>query len=82
MPKQSTRQLKISALYRRSDNRKVPELRLRGLWIESLGFKAGGLVNITVREGLMIIEAVEEQCKEEENHAAILKEIRQALKKR
>ena len=79
MPKKSlTRQLKISALYRRSGNRKVPELRLRGLWIESLGFKAGGMVNITVREGLMIIEAVEEQCKEEENH----KEIRQALKKR
>ena len=82
MPKSLTRQLKISALYRRSGNRKVPELRLRGLWIESLGFKAGELVNITVRDRLMIIEVVEEECKEEENHKEILKEIRQALKKR
>ena len=60
----------------------VPELKLSGLWLEELGFKAGGLVNITVREKLMIIEAVEEACKEEENHKEILKEIRQALKKR
>jgi len=82
MPKPLTHQLKISALYRRSDNRKVPELRLRGLWIELLGFKAGELINITVRDKLMIIEVVEEECKEEESHAAILKEIRQALKKR
>jgi len=34
MPKSLTSQLKISSMYSYSDNKKVAELRLRGLWIE------------------------------------------------
>ncbi len=79
MSKSTTRQLKISSLYR--DNKQIPKLRLSGIWLEALGFKPGGLINITVRDKLMIIEAVEKECKEEANHSEILKEIRQTLKK-
>ena len=34
----------------------VPELKISGIWLEKIGFKAGETVNITVREKQLIIE--------------------------
>lgn len=34
----------------------VPELKISGVWLEDIGFKAGDTVNITVREELLIIQ--------------------------
>lgn len=34
----------------------VPELKISGVWLEKLGFKAGQTVDITVREELLIIQ--------------------------
>ena len=34
----------------------VPELKISGVWLEEIGFKAGDTVNITVREELLIIQ--------------------------
>jgi len=36
----------------------VPMLRISGKWMKEYGFKAGDLVNITVREELLIIQPV------------------------
>ena len=34
----------------------VPELKISGMWLEEIGFKAGETVIITVREELLIIQ--------------------------
>lgn len=34
----------------------VPSLKISGVWLEKLGFKAGDMVSITTREQLLIIE--------------------------
>lgn len=38
----------------------VPELKISGVWLEEIGFKAGDTVNITVREELLIIQPLKE----------------------
>jgi hypothetical protein len=34
----------------------VPELKISGVWLEEIGFKAGATVHITVKEKQLIIE--------------------------
>ena len=36
----------------------VPELKISGVWLEEIGFKAGSIVNITIREELLIIQPI------------------------
>lgn len=36
----------------------VPSLKISGVWLEELGFKAGAMVSITTRKQLLIIEPV------------------------
>lgn len=36
----------------------IPMLRISGKWLKEYGFNAGELVNITVREELLIIQPV------------------------
>jgi toxic protein SymE len=50
------RKLKVYSSYKAG--RQVPELRLRGLWLENLGFHIGDCIRITTREKLLIIEPV------------------------
>jgi toxic protein SymE len=38
----------------------VPELKISGVWLEEIGFKAGDMVNITVREELLIIQPLKD----------------------
>ncbi len=80
MAKQETRQLKVYGLHRMSDNKEVPQLRICGLWIEQLGFKVGGMVNITTRERLLIIEPVE-AAEPEQDYKAALQKVKSTLKK-
>jgi hypothetical protein len=36
----------------------VPELKISGVWLAEIGFKAGDTVNITIREELLIIQPI------------------------
>lgn len=36
----------------------VPMLRISGKWLQEYGFNAGDIVNITVREELLIIQPI------------------------
>jgi toxic protein SymE len=80
MAKQASKRLKIYSLNRSSDNKEVPQLKISGVWIEQLGFKIGGTVNVTTRDRLLIIEPVETQ-KPEEDYKAALQEVKNTLKK-
>lgn len=80
MTKKGARKLKISKLIRWSDYKKVPQLRISGMWMEQLGFKIGDRVQITTREKLLIIEPLEVN-EEQEDYKAALKEVKQTLKR-
>lgn len=58
------RKLKVYSKYRplasTSSGHIVPELRLCGLWLEQSGFKIGEQVQITVKEGQLIIEPLKD----------------------
>jgi len=81
MGKQTSRQLKVYGLNRSASSKEVPELRLAGVWIEQLGFKIGDLVNITMRDKLLIIEPMEAEDQEKKDYKSALKEVKQTLKK-
>jgi hypothetical protein len=34
----------------------IPEIRLRGKWLESIGFKIGGKITIEISESTLIIQ--------------------------
>ncbi len=78
MVNRESRSLKIYSTHR--DSRRVPELRLIGLWIEKLGFRIGEHVQITTRDRLLIIEALEGEAKEEKDYKDALREVKQNLK--
>jgi len=52
------KQVKLQPKYRALSygQKIVPELKISGVWLEQLGFKAGESVSITVREELLIIQ--------------------------
>ncbi len=43
-------------LHRHTGDRRVPVLRLSGLWLEQLGFAIGRKVQITCRDGRLVME--------------------------
>lgn len=60
MPKQPTQSLRTRKLQpefrrRRGGDVAVPSLHLSGVWLEKLGFAIGDTVEITEREGLLVI---------------------------
>jgi toxic protein SymE len=79
----NNRQIKLQPKHRdQSGNHKiVPWLNVSGAWLEDLGFKVGDVVNITVREKLLIIEPVEGAAQEEQLYKSALQEMKQTLKK-
>lgn len=84
MQKQTSRKLKLQEETRPlkygGKPKTVPILRLGGDWLGDAGFKPGGRVHVIVREGLLIIEMVEE-VKDTTNYKAIVQEVRHTLKK-
>lgn len=59
MKKSENRTVKLQPKHRQlswGNRRIVPELRVNGVWLERHGFKAGGLVEITVRENELVIK--------------------------
>jgi hypothetical protein len=46
-------------------DRKIPELRIRGVWLERAGFIPGKHVSITVMDGLLVIRPAQEADKGE-----------------
>ena len=57
------RKLKIHTKYRtrKYDETKIPEIRLEGKWLESLGFKRGQTVQIKQQKNKLTITVVNEQ---------------------
>ena len=58
MPNQKHKQIKLQPKHRALSygQKIVPELKISGVWLEQLGFKAGESVSITTREELLIIQ--------------------------
>ena len=54
------KQVKLQPRYRAltRGRKMVPELKISGLWLEAMGFKAGETVMITVEEELLVIQPV------------------------
>jgi len=57
MTKMNSRKLKIHTGYQASTYRTitVPEIRLKGKWLEKLGFKEGQMVDITQKKNKLTI---------------------------
>jgi len=60
----TVRYLKLLPFYRQSqantcykDYKKVPELRLCGIWLEKAGFLPENYVSVTVMNGLLVIRS-------------------------
>ena len=57
----TVRYLKLQPFYRQSQtnygNKKVPELRLCGNWLEKAGFSPENYVSVTVMDGLLVIRS-------------------------
>lgn len=48
----------LSSVAPHTDSRRVPVLRLSGLWLEQLGFAIGSKVRIAVRAGEVVVSVV------------------------
>jgi toxic protein SymE len=57
MANQNSKKIKLQPKVRQLSygEKIVPELKLSGVWLEELGFKAGATVNIILREQELII---------------------------
>jgi hypothetical protein len=76
------RQLKITELTQSGRSGEVPQLRINGKWLATLGFKIGETVQITTREKLLIIEPIQEQgYYEHQNIKSQVQEIKRSLSK-
>lgn len=83
MAKTGNKQIKLQPRYRDSSGglQIVPWLTVSGVWLQELGFEAGGMVRIITREKLLIIEPLEGAEKAEEDYKAALNQVKQTLKK-
>lgn len=74
------RDLTIGDTYR--NGKSVPMLRVSGLWLEELGFKAGDFVRIKCEDGQLIISLNEEKAIEKEAEKAFMEAEMKKLQKR
>ncbi|CCF70619.1 conserved hypothetical protein [Xanthomonas citri pv. punicae str. LMG 859] len=44
----------------RPDSQRIPSVRLRGLWLEQLGFAVGSKLRITARNGELVVTMAED----------------------
>ncbi|NAW50094.1 type I addiction module toxin, SymE family [Elizabethkingia argentiflava] len=79
----TNRRVKLQSRYRSgSGNGKVvPWLTLSGVWLARLGFNAGDMLRLTVREKLLIIEPLGDEAQAAHDYKTALQEVKQALKK-
>ncbi|MDR2920146.1 MAG: type I toxin-antitoxin system SymE family toxin [Tannerella sp.] len=61
----TVRYLKLQPFFRQTtySYKTVPELRLRGNWLEQAGFSLDNYVSVTVMDGLLIIRSAETEDK-------------------
>ncbi|RBJ60804.1 SymE family type I addiction module toxin [Xanthomonas oryzae] len=57
-----TQQCTVGYGYYPDNHQPVPALRLRGRWLEQLGFAIGCKLRITVRDRELVISVVGEEC--------------------
>ena len=74
------RDLTVGDIY--SNGKSVPMLRVSGLWLEKLGFKAGDFVRIKCEDGQLIISLNEEKAQQVAEEKAFMEEEMKKLQKR
>ncbi|WP_242629200.1 SymE family type I addiction module toxin [Xanthomonas oryzae] len=57
-----TKQCRVGYGYYPNSQQRVPTLRLRGRWLEQLGFAIGSKLCITVRDRALVITVIGEEC--------------------
>ncbi|QBH02164.1 type I toxin-antitoxin system SymE family toxin [Xanthomonas oryzae] len=57
-----TKQCRVGYGYYPNSQQRVPALRLRGRWLEQLGFAIGSKLCITVRDRALVITVIGEEC--------------------
>ncbi|MBV6748391.1 type I toxin-antitoxin system SymE family toxin [Xanthomonas vasicola] len=57
-----TKQCTVGYGYYPDSQQRVPTLRLRGRWLEQLGFAIGSKLCVTVRDRALVITVVGEEC--------------------
>lgn len=77
------KQVKLQSRYRScaGGEKAVPWLTISGMWLERLGFRAGDILRLTVREKLLIIEPLGDDSLAAHDYKAALQEVKQHLKK-
>jgi toxic protein SymE len=62
---QQVKMMKVYSVYRDNINHsfRVPEIKISGKWLEKLGFNYGKKIMVTVSEGSLTIQLLEEQRK-------------------
>lgn len=60
MATQKEKEVKLQGKHRQGvyGSKIIPELKLSGVWLEAVGFKAGSRVSITIEENQLIIKPV------------------------
>ena len=74
------RDLTVGDIYR--NGKKVPMLRVSGLWLEELGFQSGDYVRIRCEDGQLIITRNEEKALEKAAEEAFMAAEMKKLQKR
>lgn len=74
------RDLTVGDIYR--NGKRVPMLRVSGLWLEELGFKNGDFVRIKCEDGQLIISLNEEKAQQVAEEKAFMEEEMKKLQKR
>ena len=74
------RDLTVGDIYR--NGKKVPMLRVSGLWLEELGFQRGDYVRIRCEDGQLIITRNEEKALEKAAEEAFMAAEMKKLQKR
>ncbi|UXA70857.1 type I toxin-antitoxin system SymE family toxin [Xanthomonas prunicola] len=57
-----TKQCTVGYGYYPNSQQRMPTLRLRGRWLEQLGFAIGSKLRVTVRNRTLIITVTDEEC--------------------
>ncbi|KGE50290.1 SymE family type I addiction module toxin [Xanthomonas axonopodis pv. vasculorum] len=57
-----TKQCTVGYGYYPDSQQRVPALRLRGRWLEQLGFAIGSKLSVTVQDRALVITVIGEEC--------------------
>lgn len=79
-PVSSSRELQVCYFSRGADTDDVPQIKLCGKWLESLGFGIGDRVNVIMRDRLLIIERLDPVVDDGIDYKSELKAVKRGIK--